>query len=444
MVNVMIKSNNYILTNISITDGMGNPTVSDKWMHVKNGRIEEIGDMAEFSYKQNAEVYDYSGKYIMPGLIDAHVHLAGGRGSGDWGDTEVLLEPDAVRTMRSVYEAQKMLRYGFTTVRDISVNSCYLKRVFNDNTFPGPKVIACGPGLARTGGHCDSPQFDLDYVKKHHFWAIISDGVDECRRNVRKVLREGADQIKFWATGGGNWGTDRISDTHYSLEEMKTICDEAHMIKGTLVCAHCETEESIRMAIAAGVDTIEHGEALTADIAEEMAEKGIVLVPTLYLIANWYDIVATPGIDAPKLIRPDAFLQRDVGGTITEEEKVEYKKRVLNSFMIAKETGVIIAVGSDTVYEPACKYGQMTLEEYKELVKSGMSVPEAIQAITQNGAIACGMNHRVGTVKEGLEADFLVLDTDPELSVDIIGAPGHIEQVVLNGNTVVVKGQLIW
>ena len=440
----MINSNNYILKNISITDGLGNPTAAGKWMQVKNGKIEKIGDMADFSPEEGAEVYDYSGKYIMPGLIDAHLHMAGGRGCGDWGDTEILSEPDAVRSMRSVYEAQKMLKYGFTTVRDISVNSYYLKRVFNDNTFPGPKVIACGRGLARTGGHCDSPQFDLDYVKKHHFWAIISDGVDECRRNVRRVLREGADQVKFWATGGGNWGTDRITDTHYSFEEMKMICDEAHMIKGTLVCAHCETEESIRMAIEAGVDTIEHGEDLTPELAEIMAEKGIVLVPTLYLIANWYDMIETPGVDAPKLIRPDAFLQRDVGQIATDEEKKAYKERVLDSFRIAREKGVIIALGSDTVYEPACPYGEMSLDEFKELVKRGMSVPEAVKASTHNGAIACGMQHRVGAIKEGLEADYLVLDEDPESDVNIIGEPGHIEQVMLDGKTVVVNGQLIW
>lgn len=440
----MINSNNYVLKNIFITDGMGNPTAADKWMHVKNGKIAKIGDMTDFSPEDGAEVFDYSGKYIMPGLIDAHLHMAGGRGCGDWGDTEILSEPDAVRSMRSVYEAQKMLRYGFTTVRDISVNSYYLKRVFNDDTFPGPKVIACGRGLARTGGHCDSPQFELDYVKKHHFWAIISDGVDECRRNVRKVLREGADQVKFWATGGGNWGTDRITDTHYSFEEMKVICDEAHMIKGTIVCAHCETEESIRMAIEAGVDTIEHGEDLTPELAEIMAERGIVLVPTLYLIANWYDMIATPGVDAPKLIRPDAFLQRDVGIIATDEEKVAYKERVLDSFRIAREKGVIIALGSDTVYEPACPYGEMSLEEYKELVKRGMSVPETLKAATYNGAIACGMQHRVGSIREGLEADYLVLDADPESDVSIIGEPGHIEQVMLDGKTVVVNGQLIW
>ncbi|MDO4176386.1 MAG: amidohydrolase family protein [Bacillota bacterium] len=442
----MITSDNYILTNITIIDGMGNEPAEGQFMHVKGRHIARVGSMADLDNTADTEVIDYSGKYIMPGMIDAHIHMVGGRGCGDWGDTEILCEPDQVRSMRSVYEAQKMLKYGFTTVRDISWNSLYLKRIFDDDVMPGPKVVACGPGLARTGGHCDSPQFDLDYVRKHHFWAIISDGVDECRRNVRKVLREGADQIKFWGTGGGNWGTDRISDTHYSFEEMKAICDEAHMIKGTLVCAHCETEESIRMAIEAGVDTIEHGEELTEELVDMMVEKGIILVPTLYLIANWYDIIDLPGNDAPKLIRPDAFLQRDlgIGAMITDEDKAAYKERTLSSYRMALEKGVRIAVGSDTVYEPACEYGQQTLDEYKELIDRGMTVLQGIQAATENAAYACAMQHRVGAIREGLEADFLVLDENPASSAEVLHNHDSIKQVFLNGKTVVENGLLMW
>lgn len=442
----MISSNNYILKNVTIIDGTGNPPVENSWIHIHFGKIYKIGSMNNFNINRsmNPDIFDLTGKYIMPGMIDAHIHMAGGRGDGTWGDTEILCEPILVRAMRSVYEAQKMLQYGFTTLRDISVNGLYLKRVFNDNTFPGPKVIACGPGLARTGGHCDSPQLDLDYVKSHHFWAIISDGADECRKNVRKVLREGADQIKFWATGGGNWGTDRITDTHYSFEEMKTICDEAHMVKGTLVCAHCETEESIRMAIEAGADTIEHGEALTEELADIMVKKGIVLVPTLYLLANWYDLIETPGVGTEKLIRPDPFLHRDIGTVFSEKEKEKYMKSVVDSFKIALKKGVIIALGSDTVYEPACEYGRQSLFEFKELVKRGMPLLEAIKAATYNGAIACAMQHRIGAIKEGFDADYLILDKNPAETVDILANNKNIKQVVLSGKTVVVDGKLIW
>lgn len=441
----MITSNNYVIKGVTVIDGTGAAPHANKWIHIRDGKIQAIGDMGSAGYDSDADEIDYSGRYIMPGMVEAHVHMAGGRGAGEWGDTEILCEPDTVRAMRSVCEAQKLLKHGFTTVRDISVNSLYLKRVFNDNTFPGPKVVACGRGLARRGGHCDSPQFDLDYVKKHHFWAIIADGEDECRKAVRSQLREGADQIKFWATGGGNWGTDRITDTHYTFREMQVICEEAHMIKGTIVCAHCETEETIRMAIEAGVDTIEHGEELTEELVDMMVEKGIILVPTLYLIANWLDLMDEwypEGV--PKLIRPDPFLQRDVGLETTDEDKVAYKKRVIDGFRMAYEKGVKIALGSDSVYEPSIEYGDFSLVEFRELVKDGMSLNDAISAATINGACACGIERRVGSISVGKEADILVFDLDPTSDVEVIGNHENLKEVILDGRTVCENGNLIW
>ncbi|NLD19112.1 MAG: amidohydrolase family protein [Clostridiales bacterium] len=435
----------YTLTNITIVDGSEKKPMSNMFMCISNRRIEKIGSMERFEPKEGYTTYDYSNHYVMPGLIDAHVHMAGGRGEGLWGDTEILCEPKEVRAMRSVYEAQKLLKHGFTTVRDISWNGLYLKRIFEDGTMPGPHVIACGPGLARSGGHCDSPQFPLEFVKENHFWAIISDGVDECRRNVRRVLRLGADQVKFWATGGGNWDTDRITDTHYSLEEMKVICAEAHMIKGTMVCAHCETEESIRMAIEAGADTVEHGEDLTPELAQLMAEKGIILVPTIFLIANWYDMIPNfaEGV-SPMLVRPDPFLQRTLGDMPTQEEKDNYKSQVLNSFRIAREYGVKIALGSDTVYEPSCEYGQQSLDEFSELVKCGMSVSEAIQAATANAAAACGMDHRLGTLEAGKFADMIILEKDPTRDVKVISDRNNFKHIIIGGRIYVDEGRLAW
>lgn len=434
----------YIIKNLIIIDGKQNIPEKNKYIRISGNMIAEVGDMAEYIAAENINEYDGSGYYVMPGLVDAHIHMVGGRGSGDYGDTEILTEPAPVRYMRSVYEAQKMLKHGFTMVRDISWNSLYMKRIFHDDVMPGPKVIACGPGLARSGGHSDSPQFPWRYVKENHFWAVISDGRDECIRNVRRVLREGADQIKFWATGGGNWGTDRITDTHYSFEEMKAICDEAHMIKGTLVCAHCETEETIRMAIEAGVDTIEHGEDLTEELADIMVEKNIILVPTLFLLANWYDLVETPGVTSPKLIRPDVFLYRDVDIPLTQEEKDRYKKQVIDSFRLAMKKGVKIALGSDTVYEPSCEYGQQSYDEFAELVKRGMTLPQAVRSATFIAAEACGMSHITGEIKEGKAADMLFLRKNPLESVEILTHKKNIEYVVVDGRLAVDHGRLAW
>ncbi len=433
----------YILKNITVIDGRDNIPQKDMFLKVNGKWIEEVGPMADFKPCGYQEV-DMAGHYVIPGLIEAHIHMVGGRGMGDYADTEILCEPEPVRYMRSVYEAQKLLKYGFTTVRDISWNGLYLKRIFGDDLMPGPKVIACGPGLARTGGHCESPQFPWEYVKDHHFWAIISDGVDECRRNVRRVLREGADQIKFWATGGGNWGTDRITDTHYTFEEMKAICDEAHMIKGTLVCAHCETEETIRMAIEAGVDTIEHGEDLTEELAEMMVEKDIILVPTLYLLANWYDLVPVVGIDVPKLDRPNPFLYRDLLRGFTQEDKDAYHDQVKKSFKLAMEKGVKIAVGSDSVYEPSCVYGEESLMEIAEFVKHGMPLAKALQSATQIGAQACGLGEYLGVIEAGKVADMIILEKDPTSSIDVICDHKNFKYIFTDGRLTVEDGRFTW
>lgn len=433
----------YILTNITIIDGVENTPQPDMYLKVIGRNIEAIGRMEDY-HKDGCQEVDLAGYFVMPGLIDAHIHMAGGRGGGEWGDTEILCEPAPVRHMRSIYEAQKMLKSGFTTVRDISWNSLYMKRIFTDDTLPGPKVIACGPGLARTGGHCDSPQFPIDYVKDHHFWAIIADGEDECRRAVRQVLREGADQIKFWATGGGNWGTDRIDDTHYSQEEMNIICREAHLIKGTKVCAHCETEETIRMAIEAGVDTIEHGEDLTPELCDMMIERDIILVPTLFLLANWYDLVPVVDIDTKRLMRPDPFLYRDYYHPLPEMEQKGYMQQVVRSFELALEKGVKIALGSDTVYEPSCEYGRQSLEEFAELVRRGMSLKQAIKAATFTAAEACGMERDIGSIEEGKLADLLVLKDDPTKDVNVLYDTDNIKCIITDGRLTVEDGRFAW
>ncbi len=431
----------YALLNVNVVDGYGGYPDANQYVKIRGNNIVEKGPMAEYHRDLEAQELDLKGLFLMPGLIDAHVHLAGGRGSGDYGDTEIMMEPKMVRAMRSVYESQKMLKRGITSARDISWNGLYLKRIFGEGILPGPRIVACGPGLARTGGHCDSYQLTEEYVKEQHFWAVLSDGNDECRKWVRRILREGADQIKFWASGGGNWPTDRITDTHYTPDEMKTICNEAHMIKGTMVCSHAETRETIRMSVEAGADTIEHGEELDEELAEKMAERGIILVPTLALLVNWYTAVAPIGEDAVKLIRPDAFLYRTIDDKTTAEEGKAYTQQVKDSFRLAREKGVKIALGSDTVYEPATEYGESSLLEFKELIRCGMSVREAIKAATLTAAEALGMSHRIGTVEAGKAADLLIMKKDPTTDADVLYRHENILWTIMNGRLTVDEGR---
>lgn len=436
-------SNHYILLNVNVLDGYGGYPVPNMYIKVKNNEIIKVDSMKEYKKEEGVQEVDLNGCYVMPGLIDAHVHLAGGRGDLVWQELEVLAEPKLVRAMRSVYEAQKLLKRGFTSVRDISWNGLYLKRIFGDDIMPGPRIIACGPGLTRTGGHSDAYQFTEEYVKEQHFWGVLADGNDEVRKWVRRLLREGADQIKIWASGGDNWPNDRNSDTHYTFEELKTCVDEAHMIKGTMVCSHAENNESIRLSVDAGVDTIEHGEDLDEEVAEKMAKNNVILVPTLGLLVSWFtDICPADDGNENKRIRPDAFFQREVDYKPDIDFGKRYTKQVIDSFMLAKEKGVKIALGSDTVYEPLTTYGEYSALEFKYLVKCGMSIPEAIKAGTLTAAEALGMSHRIGTVEAGKNADLLILKKDPTSDVDVIYNDDNILYIISNGKLAVEEGRL--
>jgi imidazolonepropionase-like amidohydrolase len=433
----------YVLLDVNLIIGDGSDPMPGAYLRVDGHEIAEVGSMSDYLKRPDVTEIDLNGYTIMPGLIDAHIHLSGGRGYGNDADTEIMCEPNIVRAMRSVADAQAMLKHGFTALRDISWNGLYLKRIFGEDVLPGPRVIACGPGLARTGGHCDSYFFTREYNQDHHQWAILSEGIDECRKNVRRVLREGADQIKFWASGGGNWPTDRITDTHYSFEEMKVIVEEAHMIEGTMVCAHAESFDSIKKCIDAGIDTLEHGESLNEEYAEKMAARGIILVPTLAMVANWYIDIEPVGSEYMPL-RPFAFLHRTKDEKVTQAYADTYRKNVMGSFNLAREKGVKIAMGSDAVYEPATEYGPYSQWEIHQLSCAGLSALEVIEAATATAAEALGMRHRIGTLTTGKNADILVLKKDPAEDIEVLCDKENISEVILNGRFTIKDGTLLW
>ncbi len=438
-------SNDYTLLNVSIVDGYGGWPTGGMFIRVSGNRITTVGPMKRYKKEPGEQELSLDGHYVTPGLIDAHVHLTGGRGDYEWQELELFMEPKLLRAMRSVYESQKLLKRGFTSVRDISRNGLYLKRIYSDGILPGPRIVACGPGLSRTGGHGDAYQYPESFNKQEHFWSIMADGPEEVRKAVRRNLREGADQIKIWASGGDNWPHDRNSDTHYTLAEVKMCVQEAHMIRGTLCCAHAENNESVRICIEAGVDTIEHGECLDEECAEAMARKNMILVPTTEILLSWFTEFCpadSPSETPAKKIRPDAFFQREFDDKPDAEYGRRFVKQVCDSFTLAKEKGVKIALGSDTVYEPLTEYGEYSAREFRSLVKCGLTVPEAIKAATLTAAEALGMSHRIGTVEAGKNADLLIIKKDPTCDTEVLYHGENIRMVILNGRLAVEEGRL--
>ncbi len=431
----------YALLHATVIDGLGGAPRDDMAVLVDGGDIVTVAGMREFRAEGDLQQLDCSGHFVLPGLIDAHVHLPGGRGDIEEQELGVLMEPKLVRAIRSVAEAQAVLKRGFTSVRDISWNGLYLKRVFRDGSLPGPRVIACGPGLCRTGGHGDAYQYDEEYVVRNHFWAVLADGPDEIRKWVRRLLREGADEIKIWASGGGNWANDRNCDQHYTFEEITTAVNEAHMQRGTLVLSHAENRDAIRDSVSAGVDTIEHGEDLDEELCREMVRRGTILVPTLELLTTWYtDFMPADG--AVEHVRPEVFLHRDVDEVLSADAAAGYARAVFDNFRMARELGVKIALGSDSVYSPLTPHGEYSARELRAMVKGGMTPLEAITAATSVGSQALGMAHRIGTIEPGKAADLLIVTKDPTADADVLYDAANIRCIIANGRLAVDEGRL--
>jgi imidazolonepropionase-like amidohydrolase len=214
------------------------------------------------------------------------------------------------------------------------------------------------------------------------------------------------------------------------------------MQRGTLVLAHAENLDSIRACVDAGVDTIEHGEDLDEELCETMADRGVILVPTLELLTTWFeDFMGTA--DAPvEHIRPEVFLQRDCDVVPDATAVRKHVEGVVASFAMAREKGVKIALGSDSVFSPITPYGEYSARELRALVRHGMTPLEAIAAATSVGAQALGMAHRTGSIEAGKAADLLVVSGDPTASVDVLYDARNIRWVFTQGRLAVEDGRL--
>ncbi|HRN29939.1 MAG TPA: amidohydrolase family protein [Terrimesophilobacter sp.] len=441
----MNHQRDYALKGVSVLDGTGAPPQHDAVVTTEEGRIAAVLDRRDYRPQAGVIELDLDGYWCLPGLIDAHVHLAGGRAGIDDQELGVVAEPPIVRAMRSVADAQAILKRGFSAVRDISWNGLYLKRIFAEQRIPGPKVIACGPGLTRTGGHADLHQFTEEYVDTHGVFGMLADGTDGMVKAVRRLLREGADAIKIFVSGGDNWPHDRNADVHYSLAELRAAIEEAHRQTGTIVLCHAENPTAIRLAIEAGADTIEHGEGLDDDLIALMIERGIILVPTLELIVNWQRDFMPVAEGARAQMRPDAFLYRDhYDRPSSREEGRAASAAAVASYRRALAAGVKIALGSDTVYEPLTPYGEYSAREFTALVQHGMSVEQAIVAATSVAAESLGMSHVIGTIEAGKQADLIVVRDDPRRSADVLYNPDNIHLTFCDGALTVVDGQFVW
>jgi imidazolonepropionase-like amidohydrolase len=435
----MINEKDYVLTGVTIIDGTGSEPEPNMAVTVKDGAIAKIENMDTLKVPSGIEAVDLNGLFLLPGLIDAHVHLAG---VIEW-TAGGLIETNLItKALLSVGEAQAVLKRGFTSVREVSPTGLYLKRVIHAGKLLGPRIVAVGGGLCATGGAGDSgvlPPAFIDAIKAENNGAIICDGDTEIRKAVRMLLREGADQIKFFATGAGGSPVDKDTDRQYSLEEMKLIVSEAKKFRGTKVLAHVLDLETAWMCMEAGVDSFEHIGAYTEELFDKMAEEGKFLVPTINLIVNWLELTEGEGEELLFTTTLPPFYHRDEG---VDFELEGMRQFIVSVFQMAHEKGVKIALGSDLVDETRTPPGEYNIQELKAMVEFGMTPLEGIRAATQVGSELLGLDHRIGTIEEGKLADLIVVEGDPSSNIDVLMDPKNLKYVIQSGKTVVDHGKI--
>ncbi|MDD5510349.1 MAG: amidohydrolase family protein [Dehalococcoidales bacterium] len=411
--------NEFALVGSTLIDGSGAEVKQDAVVAVKDGVIKHVGGRDSVQLDQGVQQVDVSGKFIMPGLINCHVHFLGcvSEYYVEW-----MTEPNEIQAIRTVNEARKMLEWGFTTVRDCgSRYSLALKRAIDEGSAIGPRIVSSGLGISRTGGHGDLPRniwaLDDEFIDHVHPWALRANGTDDIRKKVRRLISQGVDMIKFWATGGGYWEKDNYKHLHFTLDEMQVICDEAHELD-LRVGVHSKNFRSHKRVIEAGVDVIDHfyfceGEEVDDEIIEKMLDNNIAFVPmcSIYLVE----------------------IEKGVG----EWAVPKIPENNIRSWQRAYRNGVKLAMGTDSFTEGITPRGSYDIKELKRMVDIlGLTPMESIVASTKVAAEACGIQDSVGTIEKGKLADLLILRENP---IDNIGSLEKMDNIL----NVVKGGKLV-
>ncbi|MCO4811849.1 MAG: amidohydrolase family protein [Gammaproteobacteria bacterium] len=356
---------------------------------VEDGRI--TGVQEGFVAAKDATVIDLSDKFVLPGLMDMHVHLQGQLGPDN--DRDALKMSDQLMQMRSIHHAMNTLEAGFTTVRDVGSSSqemYALRDAINNGWIDGPRIIAAG-GVGITGGHADISGVSPDLMEMMTS-PNVCDGPYDCRRAARNVIKYGADLIKITSTGGVM--TQRATGTGQQMEmdELREIVRAAERM-GSKVASHAHEEAGIIAALEAGVASIEHGTYTGPRAIKLFRETGAYLVPTLLAGKT----VATLALEAD-------FMAQTV-----KDKAVRVGNDMAGNFAKAHKAGVNVAYGTDSGISPHGTNAQ----EAVLMVEAGMTEMEVIIAATINAADLIDMSDSIGTIEAGKLADLIAVESSP-------------------------------
>ena len=362
----------------------------------EDGRISSIADARTVRWGSDVKHINLSGKTLLPGLIDMHVHLDG---PADIGGYRGLEFTDSFWGMTAVGNANAMLKAGFTTVRNVGSgnrNDIGLKQAIENGYAVGPRIVPAGYALGATGGHCDSTFLppSLEKSKKEEG---IADSPDELRYQVRRQRKYGAEVIKVCATGGVFSRNTEPGQQQLTESELRVIADEAHQW-GIRVAAHAHGGDGIKAAIKAGIDTIEHASL----VDDEGIKLAVARVRPVWFSMDIYNTEYTQAEGAKNGVLED---------NLRKDREVAQIQR--DNFRKAHKAGVKMVFGSDAGVMPHGDIGK----QFRVLVEYGMTPMEAIQAATRNGAQALGREKDVGAIAVGRYADIIAVDGDPLTNV---------------------------
>jgi imidazolonepropionase-like amidohydrolase len=370
---------------------------------IRNGRIEAIRDgFAAADGFPGATVVDLRERYVLPGLIDCHVHLETDR-AGQEGLVESMTSSDAHLAYQALANARKTLDAGFTTVRNLGDErgvTLALRDAVASGAVAGPRILDAGTGVSATSGHGDRTLSLAPHIAEHVSETNLCDGPESCRRAVRAQVRRGVDVIKIMTTGGVNSRIGAGLGKQMFDDEAQALIETAHLY-GKKVAVHAHGADGVNLALKHGADSIEHGTLIDDESVKLFLKSGAYYVPTLSTVNGYLERLAKDPNAYPPAVR----------------EKIEWRIQITGKALaLAYPRGVKIAFGTDA---GVSKHGR-NADEFELMVKHGMPPAAAIKAATLNAADLLGIAAEVGSIEPGKRADLIAVSGDPLNDVTVL------------------------
>ncbi len=397
-----------------LIDGAGAAPVDDAVVLIEEKEIRQVGRQGEVEIPPDAEVLDATGKTVMPGLIDAHVHIM----SSEFDIQKRLTTPFSLKFYQAMHNLRVTLEAGVTTIRDAAGADLGVKLAVERGLIVGPRMVISVSALSQTAGHGDDYMPVGIEIPMYYpgMPRLICDGPDEARKAVRKAIRAGADVIKICSSGGVLSPTDEPDVAHFRMDELRAIVAEAHA-EHKRVMSHAQSTAGILNALKAGVESIEHGIYVDDECIELMLAQGSYLVPTLYAPIMVLELSERTGRVPEYAVRK------------TKQVLEAHHKNIAH----AAKAGVKIVMGTDS---GIAGHGTNT-RELTLLTGVGLTPMQAIVASTKTAAECVALEDKIGTLEAGKLADVLIVDGDPLADIKVLEDKERIEIVMKEGQIVI-------